>query len=1019
MSPRLALRFLGIPELVLDGRHTSTDRRKAVASLAYLAVNRGTYTREFLSGLLWPDYDQKNAFSNLRRTVWEIHQVIGQNWLIAKRESLSLNPEAQVELDVAQFQNLLAQAHQQSDPTLRIPFLSDAAKLYRNHFLTGFSLNDAFPFNEWVYAESEELRRQLAQALTTLSEDYCGLGQAEKAIPYARRLISLDPLNESAHRQLMEVYIQAGQHSAALKQYQTCEQLLHKELNLDPQPETHALYKKIRKRELKPIPLEKPIETTTPKHNLPVQLSTFIGRETEQDEIVNLLATHRLVTLAGVGGIGKTRLSLQVGQSVLKNFPDGVWFITLDSLSDPTLVPQTVAAAFGIRQGSAHSVTETTLNVLGKSSSLIILDNCEHLLDACTQLIMILLQNCPNLKILATSRELLNVIGEATYYVPSLSLPEQDDTSIENLDEYASAQLFIERATLASSSFSLSKENAKTIIDICRRVDGIPLAIELAAARVNILQVEEILKQLQKSFALLARDGRTIIPRQQTIQASMDWSWGLLSESEQIFLRRLSVFAGGWTLESAQSVCDGNVLSLTSALVKKSLIVVKQETGRETRYHFHEIVRQYAREKLTESAEEEHIRTQHLQYFLKLSEYVEPGLHGFQHEEWFARMIDERYNLRAALEQATKNDIEAGLYISGRLQDVWEILDTHEGSRWLAEFLQKPEAKKYPYARARALQAQACLQIVLQQFQQAQASASQSLALFAACNEQQGEIDALHVLGTALGYLGDRDGEAKLYEKALTLSQSLNDKWREARTLYFMGWSPQYHQNNNYWKEASRLFRELGANISLANTLSLLAWYRVLYGEIKLAQKDLEEAESLWRSNKSMDIWEDTKLTKCLFALIDGDYEQARSILEEMVLTAKEKGNRMNYLWLRVRLGYVALCEGKIGEAHEIFAETTQKFQEDQNVIGVVFALEGVAGIYVAIGKPGHAARLIGWADAMREKIHDTRPPLEQADVDKIIAACVAKMGEAMFSDAYEEGQKMSLDEAVNYALES
>jgi DNA-binding SARP family transcriptional activator len=385
MSPCLALEFLGLPQVHLDDTPIATDRRKAIALLAYLAVSdigraRQRYSRESLSALLWPDYEQAKAFSNLRRTIWEVHQALGEGWLIAEREVVRLNEEAQIDLDVAHFQDLISQGRQQTDTALRIPLLADAAKLYRNHFLTGFSLRDASNFNEWAFAESENLRRQLAEALTMLSGAYCDVDQSAEAIPHARRLVALDPLNELAHRQLMEVYLQAGQHSAALKQYQTCEQILRKELNLDPQPETRALYKKIRKGEGKPVQLEKQIETTTPKHNLPLQLSTFIGREKEQAEILKLLTKNRLITLAGTGGIGKTRLSLQVGQQLLKQYSGGVWFVALDSLSDPSLVSQTIASVFDIQETTDRPLIEKLTDALREKTILLILDNCEHLL---------------------------------------------------------------------------------------------------------------------------------------------------------------------------------------------------------------------------------------------------------------------------------------------------------------------------------------------------------------------------------------------------------------------------------------------------------------------------------------------------------------------------------------------------------------------------------------------------------------------------------------------------------------
>ena len=262
---------------------------------------------------------------------------------------------------------------------------------------------------------------------------------------------------------------------------------------------------------------------------------------------------NRLVTLAGAGGIGKTRLAIQVGHQLLPDYPHGIWFVPLNSLSDPLRVPQTVAAVFGIREGIDRKVIETLKHILRSKTSLLILDNCEHLLDACTQLIETLLTNCPNLRILTTSREILKMEGEATYYLPSLSTPEESD-SLETISEYESIQLFVERAALVHSTFQLTKENARAIGDICRRIDGIPLAIELIVARVNILKVEEISNQLQKSFAILANNNRTTLSRHQTLRASIDWSWSLLTDAEQAFLRQLSVFAGGWTLK-LQSPC--------------------------------------------------------------------------------------------------------------------------------------------------------------------------------------------------------------------------------------------------------------------------------------------------------------------------------------------------------------------------------------------------------------------------------------------------------------------------------
>jgi DNA-binding SARP family transcriptional activator len=346
----LAFQFLGPPQLILENEPVNVNRRSIVALLAYVAVNdskqaKRTYTRESLSALLWPDSDQVKAFTNLRHTLWEIQKTFGPDWLITNRETIGLQADANVWVDVHRFESLLSESQTQSDVSLRIPLLTESVKLYRHHFLTGFNLKNSPTFDAWSLTKADELHHKLTQVLTLLTEDYCLLGDVESAVQYARRLVTLDPLNESAHRQLMQVYSQVGQHNAALKQYQSFEQTLRKEMGLDPQPETRALYKQIRKGNIRQFQAEIKREAITPPNNLPQQLTSFIGREKEQEEIVHLLARNRLVMLTGPGGVGKTRLSLEVGAKVLNQFPDGVWFIELAPVADPDLIPQTILSS--------------------------------------------------------------------------------------------------------------------------------------------------------------------------------------------------------------------------------------------------------------------------------------------------------------------------------------------------------------------------------------------------------------------------------------------------------------------------------------------------------------------------------------------------------------------------------------------------------------------------------------------------------------------------------------------------
>ncbi len=374
--------------------------------------------------------------------------------------------------------------------------------------------------------------------------------------------------------------------------------------------------------------------TKVTPNNLPSSLTTFIGREKEQAEILQRIGMHRLVTLTGSGGVGKTRISLEVGRQVLEEYVNGVWLAELAPLSNPELLPQTVASVFGIVTQATRSHTQLLISFLRPKTTLLILDNCEHLLDASATLTDALLKHCPHLKILATSREALGILGEVVYPMPSLRLPNLQQT-LETFRGYESVRLFEERARLAQPDFQLTMENASAIAQICSRLDGIPLAIELAAARVNMFSTTQIAARLDDRFNLLTGGSRTALPRQQTLRASIDWSWNLLSDPERVLLRCLAVFAGGWTLEAAESVCNGagdiesnQVSELMTQLVAKSLVIANRQPGRERRFHLHETINQYAQEKLIEAGEQETIRSQHLKYFLDLSGRAELALRG-------------------------------------------------------------------------------------------------------------------------------------------------------------------------------------------------------------------------------------------------------------------------------------------------------------------------------------------------------------------------------------------------------
>jgi predicted ATPase/class 3 adenylate cyclase len=400
-------------------------------------------------------------------------------------------------------------------------------------------------------------------------------------------------------------------------------------------------------------------------NNLPVQITSFIGREKEIVEVKQKLKEYHLVTLVGPGGTGKTRLSLQVAADLLNQFPYGVWFIELAPLTDPSLIPQTILSAIGIADQPGMTPLELLLDYFQDKKALIVLDNCEHLLDASAQMANSLLNSAPGLKILASSREMLGVRGEAAYLVPSLSLPDiKHLPQIEQLSQYEAVRLFIDRALLVSPHFSVDRSNAPFLAQICHRLDGIPLAIELAAARVRMLSLEQISARLDNRFQLLTGGARTLLPRQQTLRALIDWSYDLLTEQERFLLCQLSVFAGGWTLEAAEEICSGtgpddlsayDVLDLLSQLVNKSLVMVGEQTkslpaGGLVRYRMLETIREYARDKLSAAGNPENLRQRHLAYFTRLAAQAGPELYRSNQAVWLDKLDAELDNFRRALE---------------------------------------------------------------------------------------------------------------------------------------------------------------------------------------------------------------------------------------------------------------------------------------------------------------------------------------------------------------------------------
>ena len=748
-------------------------------------------------------------------------------------------------------------------------------------------------------------------------------------------------------------------------------------------------------------------------NNLPIQLTRFIGREKEIAEVKGLFSTTRLLTLTGSGGCGKTRLGLQVVADLLEEFPDGVWVVELASLSDPNLVIQETASVLGIREdptmgegslgtSSATTGVETLLtrltDYLKSKGLLLFLDNCEHLIEACIKLVDVLLRSSPNLKVLVASREALGIAGESTYQVPSLSIPDLQNPPLGgNLMTYEAPCLFVDRALAAASTFTVTNENAPAVAQICHRLDGIPLAIELAAARVKVLSVEQITKLLDDRFRLLTGGSRSALPRQQTLRAAIDWSHNLLSESERTLFRRLSAFVGGWTLEAAEAICSDEgieeykVLDLLTGLVDKSMVAVEEQTG-EARYRLLETVRQYARDKLLESEEGEGLRARHLDWFLDLAERAEPELRGPDRAEWLDRLEVEHDNLKAALEwsETGKEGAEAGLRLAGTLWDFWHARGyLYEGGEWLERVLSRSSSVSVS-TRAKALMGAGFMAHLQWDYGRATVRFNESLAMSRELGDKKGIANCLNGLGAVARMQGDFSRATPLLEESLALWRELGDGWNMAWSLRFLGLAASnqedYSRALELLEESVALFREIGDKGSLSYTLPALGYV-------------------VWKR---------------------GDYNRGKALLEEGLALSRELGNKG---WIALslnRLGRFALNQEDYGRAAELLEESLT-LSLDRKVVeleegdkGFPPLLEGFGGVAVGQGQAKRAARLYGAAEALREA--NATPILlssERKEYDVWVATARAKLGEKDFKAAWAEGRGMSPEEAIEYALKT
>jgi non-specific serine/threonine protein kinase len=712
--------------------------------------------------------------------------------------------------------------------------------------------------------------------------------------------------------------------------------------------------------------------------NLPIQLTTFIGRQAEIAEITELLSGTkpiRLLTLTGPGGIGKTRLALQTVIGLSHLYRDGIWFVDLAPLSSPELVPPTLASVLSVPEGRAQSLEETLIAHLRQKRILIVIDNCEHLIRATAQLAEKILRACAHVQLLATSRELLNIPGEVNFRVPPLSLPEEQDGASQTALVHEAVQLFIERARNLQYDFALTDANAGMIARICRQLDGMPLAIELAAARISLLSLSQIEARLKDRFQLLS-GGQTTLPRHQTLRATIEWSHDLLSEAEKVLFRRLAVFAGGWTLEAVESVCrngptltsspapllsgegsntltfregwglDPVVLDLLAGLINKSLVVVEGGPDAEVRYFMLETIREYAREQLRASGELESLRARHFDYFFRMAQQAEPQLFRAESSiDWAEAEID---NIRAALTWALERDASGASpeERTGRGLDVilhvWPLWLNRgysiEGNEWLNQFLSVHTAKTP--ARARALL----------------------------------------LAGDFARFRGDALGKMILIQEALALAKELGDKKRIAWALMEMGLVERDRHSpeaTDFLSESLVMFQELNEALWVCRTSFLLA-------EAFTESGDLQAARQFWRQGLDL---------------------------------CRAENDQWQMGWGLQGLGDLERLEGHFDQALQLYRESLQLRVSVRDKLGTTYALASFAQLAATQGQFRHAAILWGAAEKLGETLNlflfTARDQLHTSQ----IPATRAGLGEEAFRSAWAEGRALKMQEAIDYAL--
>lgn len=1012
---QLHISLLGTPQLQLDNAPIELERRKALALFVYLLVNKIAYSREALATFFFPDVDLSRGLAYLRNTLWTINKTLGDTWLIVERDTVQIASQNGLWVDVWAFAHYELQVD-------NLQALQSAVALYRDDFLRGFSLPDSDQFDEWQFFQAQSFRQRLSDTLEKLTRGYITQNRYEEAIPYARRWVLMDNLNESAHRNLMRLYDWTGQRSAALRQYQTCADLLRDELGIAPDEKTRSLFHAIQSRQtvkqtvevmalsLTKIqdPFSKPIQD-----NLPIPATPFISREGDIAEIQRLLQddTCRLLTLIGQGGIGKTRLSIQMGEILRDDFADGVYFVSLTPATSTEGFWWAIAEAlrFDCMDGNLRS---DTLDYVRQKEILLILDNFEQLLDH-AELVSEIYDASPCSKILITSRERLNLRQEWMYEVDGLAYPSPD-TPLAELEKYGAVALFAQSAKQVQPDFALSQANALHIIHICQLVEGMPLGIELAASWLQMLSVEEIAQEIQKSYDFLSSSFRNLPPRHRSMRAVFESSWERLTAQEAHTLCRLAIFRGGFDRPAARAVADAE-LPILLALVNKSLIRRVQDG----RYDMHELLRQFAEEKLTADSHAYHItRTRHSTYYAEYLESLNIALKGEYQVQTLNAIERDSGNIRLAWSWACRlgyiqtlnhllNTLLLYFLIRSRINEVREL--SEEALKYVPS--DNPETQLFH----RKMQVLSALIHFDRNPYNITPEWLKSLMDYFRELPNSPDLGAIFVLLQSLSHypMGDTIRGEYWIKRAQAIFDATGDTFGKIMALRGLGWVVheriQYTESKRIFQQAYDLSRLHHDTWNEGENIRSLAEVAYTLGEYPLAEQMTYEGIIL--SEKVGDRGGLANgmsfLATILYRL--GKYDDCEMVNQRCIAMLRDLGNINGLAWQYLITAKLHRVRGQFDQSEAMFAQTLDEHTKANNRRGMAWTLVGWAWNKFLLDKWDDSETLIGRASDCFE--NDAHRQWGMVMVDNIRAELACSRGDfitarKLIDTAIDEAEK-------------